>query len=87
LALRPFQELSFPQAPRHLEIDGLQRRWRREVCLLKSSLQPLVLSPEVFPFNEQGEAFVKGEVMIRGLSLLLLPGFQSADEPQRFQLL
>jgi hypothetical protein len=51
----------------------------KESRLLESALEALLLAAEVFALDQEGQSFVKGEVMVGGLGLLLLPGLQETD--------
>ena len=89
LPLSPFQELSLLQPPGHGEIDSLQgggeveswaclsRRCRRWCCRLR-----LLHAP---PSEQSDSSKVRSWDMV-GVSLLLLPGFQQANEFEGFQL-
>jgi hypothetical protein len=56
------------------------------VSLFQASIKALVLTSEIFPFDQQGQTFIEAQVMISGLSLLLLPGFKKAVEFKVFEL-
>ena len=79
LPLSPLEELGFFQPTRHLKVDVIEGGGGKEGGLLESALEALLLTTEIFALDQEGEAFVKGEVMVGGLSLLLLPGFKQAD--------
>lgn len=74
LPLSPLEELGLFQPPRYLKIDVIERGGGKESGLLESALKALLLTTEVFTLDQEGEAFVKGEVMVGRLGLLLLLG-------------
>jgi hypothetical protein len=86
LPLSPLEELGLFQPPWYLKIDVIERGGGKESGLLESTVEALLLTTEIFALDQEGEAFVKGEVMVRGLSLLLLPGLQETDEAKGFEL-
>jgi hypothetical protein len=79
LPLGPLEELGFFQPARHLKVDVMEGGSGKESRLLESALEALLLAAEVFALDQEGQAFVKGEVMVGGLGLLLLPGLQETD--------
>ena len=85
-SLSPFEELGFLQPSRDVKIHLVQGGGTKEPGLLKTALEPLVLSSEIFPFHQQGEALIKGEVVVGGRRLLFLPGFKNPHEFEGFQL-
>ena len=79
LPLSPLEELGLFQPPWYLKIDLIEGSGGKESGLLESALEALLLATEIFTLDQEGEAFVKGKVVVGGLSLLLLPGLQETD--------
>ena len=71
LPLRPFEELRLAQAPGDLKIDFGQRSTDKKLSLFEPSVQPLILSPDIFTFNDEGKAFIEAEVRVCCIILLL----------------
>lgn len=87
LPLSPLKELGFFQPPWHFKVDVIKGGRGKEIRLLEPTVEALLLTTEIFTLNQEGEAFVKGEVMVGRLSLLFLPGLQETDEAEGFKLL
>jgi hypothetical protein len=79
LPLGPLEKLGFFQPARHLKVDVMEGGGGKEIRLLESALEALLLTTQIFALDQEGQAFIKGEVMVGGLSLLLLPGLQETD--------
>ena len=79
LPLSPLEELGFFQPAWHLKVDVIEGGGGKESRLLESALEALLLATEIFTLDQESQAFIKGEVMVGGLGLLLLPGFQETD--------